>query len=229
MTINPTDGPIHTWFSLSYCNYVVLHRTFLQSMPIEFQERIVACLEELQAAFAHIPQPEVFDVKAATEHIVNEMTDEQLEEAGIEADWYDEPVPEDLGPFDLAEWRAEHEKDGPTYNRDGEELDSHERVLLPATDPVPHYNRGRTYIEPRPPWAVISAGEIELEGGDVMLQELSVGDPIEIEKQTGPLSPGIWVITEFQADDRSRARVRKLSVEEIQAARRREANARIYE
>ena len=147
---HPTNGPVHEWFSLSYCNYLVLPRTFLQSMSIEFQERMVACLTELQAAFEHVPQPEVYDVKAATEHIVGEMGHDLLEEAGITEDWYDESIPEDLSPFDLAEWRAEHEKDEPTYyDRDGNELDPHSRVLLPAVDPVPHYDRGRTYIEPR--------------------------------------------------------------------------------
>ncbi len=76
---------------------------------------------------------------------------------------------------------------------------------------------------------VIAASEIELDGGDVMLQELSVGDPIEIDKQTGPLSPGIWVIAGFECERRCRARVRRLTAEEIRAARQREATARIYE
>lgn len=76
---------------------------------------------------------------------------------------------------------------------------------------------------------VINASDIERDGGDVMLQELSVGDPIEIDKQAGPLGPGIWVITAFETADRSRARVRQLSREEIHAARRGEAFARIYE
>ena len=80
-----------------------------------------------------------------------------------------------------------------------------------------------------PAVAVITADEIELEGGDVMLQELSVGDPIEIEKQTGPLSPGTWKITGFAGGDRSRARVRRMTREEIEAARRGEAFSRIYE
>lgn len=150
MTTHPTDGPIHTWFSLSYCNYQVLHRTLMQSMPIEWQERMVACLNELQDAFEHIPQPEVFDVKAATEHIVNELGFDLLKEAGITEDWYGKPVPTDLPPEDQAEWKAEHEKNAPTYyDRDGRELDPNERIYLPAGDPVPHYNRGRTYIEPR--------------------------------------------------------------------------------
>ena len=80
-----------------------------------------------------------------------------------------------------------------------------------------------------PAVAVIAADEIELDGGDVMLQELSVGDPIEIDKQTGPLSPGIWKITGFVGGDRSRARVRRMTRDEIEAARSREATARIYE
>lgn len=147
----PTNGPIHDWFGLSYSNYLVLHRTFLQSMPIEFQQRMVACLEELSAAFEHIEQPEAFTVQAATEHIVNEMTDAELRQAGITADWYGGQVfPGDTIPGpEFDEWRAQHETDEPGYHRDGEELDPHSRVLVPAADPVPNYNRGRTYIEPR--------------------------------------------------------------------------------
>ncbi|MCI3153202.1 hypothetical protein ELQ39_15825 [Streptomyces sp. GB4-14] len=149
---HPTNGPIHTWFGLSYTNYQVLHRTLMQSMPLDWQQRMVACLEELAAAYEHIEQPEVFDVQAATEHIVNEMTDAELKQAGITDDWYGEEIPTGLSPDDLAEWKADHERDAPTYyDRDGNEVDPHSRVLLPASDPVPHYNRGRTYIEPRRP------------------------------------------------------------------------------
>lgn len=147
----PADGPIHTWFGLSYCNYQVLHRTLMQSMPLDWQQRMVACLEELAAAYEHIEQPEVFDVKAATAHEAWELSEAQRKQAGIVVDWYrGETPPEGWSEEDLAEWRYHHEDpDGPTYSRDGEELDPHERVLLPAPDPVPHYNRGRTYIEPR--------------------------------------------------------------------------------
>ncbi|WP_372344660.1 hypothetical protein [Streptomyces sp. KL116D] len=76
---------------------------------------------------------------------------------------------------------------------------------------------------------VLNASEIELEGGDLMLQEMSVGDDIEIDKQAGPLGPGVWTITAFEADDRSRARVRKLTRDEIQARRSAYSNAGIYE
>ncbi|MGW4040446.1 hypothetical protein ACWEIM_29925 [Streptomyces sp. NPDC004778] len=145
-----TDGPVHDWFSLSYCNYQVMPRTLMQSMPTEWQERIVACLNELHDAFQHIPQAEVYEVHAATEHIVREMTEAELKKAGIEEDWYGgEVFPGDVATeAEFDEWRAKHETDTPTYSRDGQELDPHERVLLPAPDPVPPYNRGRTFIEP---------------------------------------------------------------------------------
>jgi hypothetical protein len=132
---NPTDGPIHEWFSLSYCNYQVLHRTLMQSMPIEWQERMAACLTELQAAFEHVDQPQGFKVEAATEHIVWEMTESQMYAAGVlvEGDGPDGPGPE-------TRYHSAH---------DGREVDPHERVMLPVADPVPHYDRGRTYIEPR--------------------------------------------------------------------------------
>jgi hypothetical protein len=43
-----TLGPIHTWFSLSYANYLVVPRALLQSMPVEWQERMVTLLQELK-------------------------------------------------------------------------------------------------------------------------------------------------------------------------------------
>jgi hypothetical protein len=39
--------PIHEWFELSYANYLTIPRTALQSMPVNWQERFVKCLEEL--------------------------------------------------------------------------------------------------------------------------------------------------------------------------------------
>lgn len=45
-TPDPTD--VHTWFSLSYANYAVLHRTHLQSMPMEWQHRFTALMDELE-------------------------------------------------------------------------------------------------------------------------------------------------------------------------------------
>ena len=42
------NEPIHSWFELSYSNYLVLPRLALQSMPAEWQHTFVACLEELE-------------------------------------------------------------------------------------------------------------------------------------------------------------------------------------
>lgn len=161
MTTRPTNGPIHTWFSLSYTNYLVLHRTLMQSMPDEWQTKFVGLLDELESAFEHVPQAEAYDVTAGEDAILDELGPVLLEKVGITENFYDEPVPEDLGPFDLAEWKAEHEKASPSYHRvsDGAELDGQSYVFIPGVDPVPHYNRGRTYIEPRTAAEVRKAGE----------------------------------------------------------------------
>ncbi|WP_440580909.1 hypothetical protein [Streptomyces sp. PT19] len=150
---NPTDGPVHDWFSLSYRNYLVLHRALMQSMPTSWQERMVACLEEFHDAFAHLDHPEAFQVQAATEHQVADLTVVQQKQLGITEDWFHgELPPEHLAGDELREWEIKHEDpNGPVYYNDGRELDPHERVLLPARDPIPHYRRGRTYIEPHRP------------------------------------------------------------------------------
>ncbi|NJA56694.1 hypothetical protein [Streptomyces sp. NEAU-H3] len=96
-TLSAPDGPVHEWFSLSYSNYLVLHRTLMQSMPLAWQERMIACLDELNAAFEHVPQAKAYKVEAAVEE---------------------------------------------------EDFSVEEVTLVPVPDPVPHYNRGRTYIQP---------------------------------------------------------------------------------
>jgi hypothetical protein len=45
---NATDEePISNFFELSYAQFLVLSRTVLQSMPIDWQKRFVQCLREL--------------------------------------------------------------------------------------------------------------------------------------------------------------------------------------
>lgn len=56
------DGEIHLWFSLTYANYLVLRRSLLQSMPIEWQERFVGCLREFADAFSYLDAPDHFAV-----------------------------------------------------------------------------------------------------------------------------------------------------------------------
>jgi hypothetical protein len=82
------DMDVHTMFGLTYANYLVLHRSLLQSMPEEWQHRFVAMVNELDAAFGHLDIPGTFMVRAK---------------------------------------------------------DSNGQFIV---DPVPHYNRGRTFIQP---------------------------------------------------------------------------------
>ncbi|MGW6638511.1 hypothetical protein [Streptomyces cyaneofuscatus] len=150
MTNSQPGDQIHKWFSLSYSNYLVLHRSHLQSMPAEFQQRLVDCLNELRAAYAHTEQPEGFKVEAAISREIGELTEAELADLGITEDWYDGKTPPGgLSEEDLNEWRAANEADSPRYFRDGSEVDGDDQILIPVPDPVPHYQRGRTYIEPR--------------------------------------------------------------------------------
>jgi len=128
---------IHTSFGLSYANYLVLPRTLLQSMPEEWQHRFVSMVDELQAAFRHVEQAQCYDVIPGVEREVGELTDAEREQLGIVCT--QRPNLDD------------DQDDRETLYRDrhGDEMEGWERVVLPTPDPVPHYNRGRTRIEPR--------------------------------------------------------------------------------
>lgn len=60
--------PIHAWFNLTYSTYLVLHRTVLQSMPVDWQRRFVRCLRELDHVViaAGIDTAETYTVHART-------------------------------------------------------------------------------------------------------------------------------------------------------------------
>ena len=47
---------IHLMFGLSYANYLVLPRSLLQSMPDEWQDRFVDCLDEYNAYWGDTPE-----------------------------------------------------------------------------------------------------------------------------------------------------------------------------
>jgi hypothetical protein len=128
----PPDGPVHEWFGLSYCNYQVLHRTLMQSMPTAWQERMVACLEELAEAFDHLERSSTFIVTPAVER------------------QYDELTPADRRRLKISCRRSG--RDWLYYDDEGNEHHGWESVLVAAgRDSVPHYNRGRAYVEPHLP------------------------------------------------------------------------------
>lgn len=39
--------PVHTWFELSYANYLAIPRSVLQSMPVSWQRQFVALMDDL--------------------------------------------------------------------------------------------------------------------------------------------------------------------------------------
>jgi hypothetical protein len=45
--VNEMDRDIHTWFNLTYANYLVIPRSVMQSMPEEWQFKFVALLEKM--------------------------------------------------------------------------------------------------------------------------------------------------------------------------------------
>lgn len=132
-----TSGPIHDYLGLTYSNYQVLPRTLMQSMPVEWQERAVAVFEELRAAFQHIEHPECYEVTAAREVEYSELDPHEMELLGVtradapDGDDEDADLPDRF------------------YDKDGTEHEGWHRALVPYTDPIPGYNRGRTFIEPR--------------------------------------------------------------------------------
>ncbi|MFI0929683.1 hypothetical protein ACH4TP_38030 [Streptomyces sp. NPDC021012] len=120
---------IHTYFGLSYANYLVIPRTLLQSMPEEWQEQFTTLLTELDETFEGVPRAEAYIVQAAEEKEAGDLTVTERLSAR---------VGKSLGG----------ELSHTTLLGEVAELDSDDRVLVPATDPVPRYNRGRTRVQP---------------------------------------------------------------------------------
>jgi hypothetical protein len=48
------SSPVHDWFGLDYTSYVVVPRSIMQSMPVEWQKRFVQCLTEAQSAVSEL-------------------------------------------------------------------------------------------------------------------------------------------------------------------------------
>lgn len=126
---------VHGYFGLSYANYLTLPRTLLQSMPTAWQHQFVALLNQFHDAFAHVPQAPTYQVTAGKTMQLDDMTASQLATAGISVEGDDE-----LGPGPETRY---HRKS------DGVELFGQDYAFLPGRDPVPHYSRGRTRVQPQ--------------------------------------------------------------------------------
>jgi hypothetical protein len=76
------DRDIHSWFELTYAQYLTLPRSVLQSMPLEWQHRFVKCLEELDETIDWRPKHGQYRVSL---HLVND-DEEDGETWGAELD-----------------------------------------------------------------------------------------------------------------------------------------------
>lgn len=56
--------PIHSWFGLTYSAYLVIQRTALQTMPVDWQRRFVALLDEMSEVIDTDKLPSKFHVRA---------------------------------------------------------------------------------------------------------------------------------------------------------------------
>lgn len=130
-----TPRSVHEYFELSYASYLVKHRTLLQSMPADWQERFVALLEEFDAAFAHVEQADGYKVTAGQWAYIYECEPDALKAARIS------------GPHNGGD-----DGDEGTYaDAEGNELTENDYAFIPGREPVPHYQRGRAYVAPRLP------------------------------------------------------------------------------
>jgi hypothetical protein len=124
-----TSGPVHTKFGLTYANFLVLHRAHLQSMPLEWQTRLVDLLEDLDAAYPDRDSTE-FEVTTVRDMYVGDLTPDEMTLAGITRGDEDD----------------DEERETVYYDKSGRELTIHDHVGIPVPDPVPHYKHA--YLPP---------------------------------------------------------------------------------
>ncbi|HWG00475.1 MAG TPA: hypothetical protein VG164_01335 [Trebonia sp.] len=124
-----TSGPVHTWFGLTYANFLVIHRARLQSMPLDWQGRFTGLLDDLHAAYPDLGIP-CFEVTTVKDTYVGDLTEQEMQQLGITRG--DDSDSDDADPV--------------YYDRTGRELSVHDHVGIPVPDPVPHYKHA--YLPP---------------------------------------------------------------------------------
>lgn len=126
---------IHVWFELTYANYLVLPRSVLQSMPDEWQQRFVGALREMEDAFGHLDWPSYrVQVLARKPEMFQPYVDcEECDGTGEVDGGY------------CPHCGGEEQVEDP----EGGRYETPEEVGV-RTDPIPHYQGGRTRLTPAP-------------------------------------------------------------------------------
>ena len=65
--IEQDNAPVHGFFGLSYAAYLVVPRSILQSMPVEWQRRFVICLTEAEEKISWPQHGEEIEVRLKNE------------------------------------------------------------------------------------------------------------------------------------------------------------------
>lgn len=126
-----TSGPVHTWFGLTYANFLVIHRAQLQSMPLDWQRHFTDLLDDLHAAYPDLDVP-AYEVTTVRDAYVGDLTSDELALAGVTRG-------DDADELDEA-------SNVPYYDKTGRELTAHDHVGIPVPDPIPHYRHA--YLPP---------------------------------------------------------------------------------
>lgn len=121
------NGPVHRWFELTYSSYQVMPRVLMQSMPIDWQVRMVALLDEMRDAFRDVEKPDEYRVEPVRWASVNDLSDEERTLAGV-----------------TVAWDGEEGEGEPTYYHRGVEVDHPDidRIGVPIVDTLPGYRHG---------------------------------------------------------------------------------------
>lgn len=133
-----TKIDVHTYFGLTYSNYLILHRTILQSAPIEWQHKFTEVMGELEDMIGpgmreRLPNNmEVNFLARRPELVAPECCHCNGEGLHVDKHGDSDDCPECDGA-------------GVDFEAD-REFESSEKVGF-ISDPIPHYNRGRTLLD----------------------------------------------------------------------------------
>jgi hypothetical protein len=71
------ESPLHGWFGLSYSSYFVMPRLALEALPVDWQNRFIALMDEAEAAGMETPAYHV--LRDDPEHTLVEKYDSEDE------------------------------------------------------------------------------------------------------------------------------------------------------
>lgn len=91
---------IHAWFNLTYAQYLTIPRSVLQSMPDEWQDRFVQCLEELDEAIDWRPKRGQYRV------ILSEISEVYDDEQGIYIEQWENEIDDPLMDYERGRRRV---------------------------------------------------------------------------------------------------------------------------